>query len=200
VCRGHRLDSRFAPKSGYRYDGLYRVESYWGEKGRDGFQVYRFRLERLPGQAKIGDLEQVDTSPAVSLLDAGNQSPQREIAMISRIIRSTMVGNQIKRLYDYTCQFCGVRLVTPAGPYAESCHIRPLGKPHNGPDTMDNVLCLCPTCHVLFDARAITLSDEMEALPKMGRIRTHPQHPPSLEHNLLVWVDKQPALRELLTD
>jgi hypothetical protein len=33
----------------------------------------------------------------------------------------------------------------------EAAHIRPLGAPHNGPDTLDNTLCLCPNHHVLFD-------------------------------------------------
>lgn len=29
----------------------------------------------------------------------------------------------------------------PAGFYAEAAHIRPLGRPHNGPDTKDNLIC-----------------------------------------------------------
>jgi hypothetical protein len=33
----------------------------------------------------------------------------------------------------------------------EAAHIRPLGAPHNGPDTWDNTLCLCPNHHVPFD-------------------------------------------------
>ena len=33
----------------------------------------------------------------------------------------------------------------------EAAHIRPLGAPHNGPDTLDNTLCLCPNHHVPFD-------------------------------------------------
>ena len=30
----------------YRYDGLYRVASYWQESGRDGFKIWRFRIEK----------------------------------------------------------------------------------------------------------------------------------------------------------
>jgi putative restriction endonuclease len=30
----------------FRYDGLYRVEQYWPEKGHSGFVVYRYRLIR----------------------------------------------------------------------------------------------------------------------------------------------------------
>jgi SAD/SRA domain/Resolvase, N terminal domain len=32
----------------YRYDGLYRVARYWEERGRDGFKIWRFRIEKLP--------------------------------------------------------------------------------------------------------------------------------------------------------
>jgi putative restriction endonuclease len=35
VCRGYTLDSPYAPKTGYRYDGLYRIESCWQETGKD---------------------------------------------------------------------------------------------------------------------------------------------------------------------
>jgi predicted restriction endonuclease len=32
-----------------------------------------------------------------------------------------------------------------------------LGTPHNGPDSVGNVLCVCPNCHVLLDYGAIKL-------------------------------------------
>lgn len=44
VIRGSTHQSAFSPKQGYRYDGLYQVESYWREKGASGFFVWRFRL------------------------------------------------------------------------------------------------------------------------------------------------------------
>ena len=47
VVRGAHPDVHDAPPSGYRYDGLYRVADYWAETGRDGFRVWRFRLEQL---------------------------------------------------------------------------------------------------------------------------------------------------------
>ena len=36
-------------------------------------------------------------------------------------------------------------------PIAIGAHIKDLGRPHNGPDTEENVLCLCPNHHALFD-------------------------------------------------
>ena len=50
--------------------------------------------------------------------------------------------------------------MTPAGPYAEAAHIQPLGKPHNGPDVPENILCLCPNDHLLFDMGALTIDDD----------------------------------------
>ncbi|KAJ3090003.1 hypothetical protein HK102_004931 [Quaeritorhiza haematococci] len=53
VIRGYKLDSDFAPQSGYRYDGLYRVEKMWYEKGQAGFLVFKYCLKRLPGQPPL---------------------------------------------------------------------------------------------------------------------------------------------------
>jgi hypothetical protein len=35
--------------------------------------------------------------------------------------------------------------------------MRPVGSPHHGPASVDNVLCLCPNDHVLFDRGVIAL-------------------------------------------
>ena len=46
LIRGATPGSVHGPEEGYRYDGLYRVESYWREPGRSGYQVWRYRLVR----------------------------------------------------------------------------------------------------------------------------------------------------------
>ncbi|XP_046660449.1 uncharacterized protein LOC124354207 [Homalodisca vitripennis] len=51
VIRGYKLQSRYAPEEGYRYDGLYSVEKHWTAQGLSGFQVIKFALKRLPDQA-----------------------------------------------------------------------------------------------------------------------------------------------------
>src|SRR5215213_8919725 len=48
VVRGANLDSPYAPRGGYRYDGLYIADDYWQEPGRSGFRVWRYRLVKLP--------------------------------------------------------------------------------------------------------------------------------------------------------
>ena len=71
--------------------------------------------------------------------------------------------------------------MTPGGPYAEGAHIRPLGRPHDGPDVEANVICLCPDDHVRFDYGAIVLTDTLEILDTMegtslGPLRTVAGH------------------------
>jgi putative restriction endonuclease len=74
----------------------------------------------------------------------------------------------VKELHDYSCQICGIRLETPAGPYAEGAHIRPLGRPHDGPDDLTNLLCLCPNHHVLFDNGALSVGDDFHVVTRDG--------------------------------
>ncbi|KZT61381.1 hypothetical protein CALCODRAFT_491183 [Calocera cornea HHB12733] len=55
VVRGFKLDSKYAPEEGYRYDGLYVVEKAWMETGLNpgGFKVCKFAMRRLPDQPPI---------------------------------------------------------------------------------------------------------------------------------------------------
>ncbi|MGK5442657.1 YDG/SRA domain-containing protein [Micromonospora sp. URMC 105] len=144
VIRGAGGDPKYSPKAGLRYDGLFRVVDHWHDTGKDGFQIWRYRLVAL---------ESADPPPAGTLGATGPAA--RTEATIQRLVRSTAVANKVKRLHEHKCQVCGIQLATPAGPYAEAAHIRALGKPHNGPDVASNVLCLCPNDHLLFDTGAI---------------------------------------------
>ncbi|KAG6329346.1 hypothetical protein ID866_9744 [Astraeus odoratus] len=55
VIRGYKLQSRYGPSEGYRYDGLYEVKKCWTEKGlgKGGHLVCKFAFVRLPGQPDI---------------------------------------------------------------------------------------------------------------------------------------------------
>ena len=77
---------------------------------------------------------------------------------------------------------CGTRLEGLSGPYAEAAHIRPLGAPHHGPDTPDNILCLCPNHHVLLDHGGVGLAEDLSLIGAVGRVAVHPQHRISGEH------------------
>jgi len=53
VIRSSQSTSAYAPYTGYRYDGLYRITARRRVKGRNGFMVCRCVMERLPDQPPI---------------------------------------------------------------------------------------------------------------------------------------------------
>ena len=73
-----------------------------------------------------------------------NQISSHRETTILRVVRDTRQAKKVKQIYGYRCQVCNVVLEEKAGPYAESAHIKLLGSPHNGPDTLNNLPCLCP--------------------------------------------------------
>jgi len=173
VIRGYKLDSPYAPETGYRYDGLYVVEEYWQETGKSGFKVWRYRL------TKIG----LGHCPPLKRGQESTNPPIRQETTTMRIVRDTGKSRYVKALYDYTCQMCGIQLKTPTGAYAEGAHIKALGIPHNGPDNESNLLCLCPNCHVLFDSGAVAISDVLRVLGILGEplLYCEPHHEIAIE-------------------
>ena len=84
--------------------------------------------------------------------------PARVKVEVYRILRDTRLALKVKQLHRYRCQVCGSCIVLSDGSlYAEAHHIRPLGKPHNGPDSLSNLVCLCPNHHVEMDYRVSQL-------------------------------------------
>lgn len=175
VIRGWTHRSPFAPQAGYRYEGLYTVERFWHEKGSAGFKVWRFSLVRFlePSALSCGSQLTIAT---------GNATPGRTQRAVMRIVRKTVLSGQIKLIYDFCCQVCGTRLLGPAGPYAEAAHVRPLGKPHDGPDTADNILCLCPNHHYLFDVGAFGIRSDLNLIGMAGLLRLDKRHALNREH------------------
>lgn len=182
VSRGSQLDSPYAPKGGYRYDGLYRIDDFWHEEGKDGFLVYRFRFVKL-GRSTSEILDTPTKSDELKFKSPeGTTHPGRAQIYTSRVIRNSAVANHVKEVYRYKCQVSGVILNTPTGPYAEGCHIKAVGSPHNGPDTVNNVLCLSPNMHVLFDKGAIAIADDFKLLGIEGELTVDPHHEISIEY------------------
>jgi putative restriction endonuclease len=174
VSRGSNADSSYAPPSGYKYGGLYRIENVWSDIGRDGYKIWRYKFIKLSNSEII-------TPTITSAPPQGLRVTQRTQVTTSRIIRSSAIGNYVKRLYDYTCQISGVQLDTPNGRYAEACHIQPVGRPHNGPDDVSNVLCLSPNMHVLFDLGAISINDDLTLIGIEGILNIRDEHDLSQE-------------------
>ena len=169
VVRGHTLDSQYSPTAGYAYCGLYTVEDYWHEAGQHGFLVWRYRLVKL--------VQTIPTPTTAIQIPTGETTPasRQEVAVL-RIVRDTQKAMNVKRHHAYECQICGTALVTPAGLYAEAAHIRPLGSPHNGPDIEENILCLCPNHHVMFDNGSFSIADDFSLIGLKGKLRTAHSH------------------------
>lgn len=181
VIRGYKLESMYAPENGYRYDGLYRVEDYWREKGRSGYYVWRFRLVKVTNEPSP-ETTTLSTRETKKSYSPGNESPQRMEVRTQRIVRTTAVGEYVKGLYDCACQRCGLRIVSKGGPYAEAAHIRPLGRPHDGPDVPENVLCLCPNCHTEFDFGVWAIADDHGLVGVSGKMTLHASHNVDSKH------------------
>lgn len=180
----------------YRYEGLFRVTRYWKDRGQDGYFVWQFDLVRLDPAEATAWGETWTTAPPVPLaFDLGGLPPSllvdlpadvfvapRATVVSERIVRDTAVVRRLKRLHDFRCQLCTTRLDTPAGPYAEGAHVRPLGHPHDGPDVLENLLCLCPNCHVRFDTGGVSVWDDGRLLGMAGRLQTVPGHTVHPDH------------------
>ena len=137
----------------YRYDGLYLVERWWVDRGKSGFRIYRFALRKI-------DDKPISTPAGELPLPASNQEPDRVRSYTTRIVRDTLASEAVKDIHNHVCQACSTRIERPGGAYAQAAYIRPLGRPHNGPDRADNILCLCPNCHILFDGWAFAIEDD----------------------------------------
>ena len=149
---------------GLRYDGLYEVEDAWIAPGLSGYRVCRYRLSQLP---TVLDRESGIRQPAA--LDRGSRgAAQRAASTHYRLKRDGVVPRQVKELYGYACQICGVRICTVAGLYAEGAHLVALG--WGGDDHTSNVLCLCPNHHVMLDHGAIALTETLQVVNRVGDV------------------------------
>ena len=179
VIRGANGDPTHSPASGFRYDGLYRVADHWSEIGKSGHRIWRYRLVRLTAR---------EASPFVppTNLPPGNPKPKTSTGVTTRIVRSTAVAVSVKKLYDDYCQVCDTRLEVPGGAVSEGAHIRALGRPHLGPDVPENVLCLCPNHHALFDDGGIFITTDLKVRDYLGNLlgplNKHGKHPLDQDH------------------
>ncbi|WP_380280708.1 HNH endonuclease [Kitasatospora purpeofusca] len=106
----------------------------------------------------------------------------RRTSTSSSVVRDAALAAAVKEIHDHRCQVCGTRLAYKRNPYSEAAHIRGLGTPHDGPDELHNLLCLCPNHHVLFDGLEIYVDgddivQETRGGKSLGRLRRHPDHP-----------------------
>jgi hypothetical protein len=135
-------------------------------------------LSANPGKTKLSD------KPS-----SGAKS-EPSYALVERRIRDTKKTRWVKEQHDYACQVCALQIVTPNRSYVEGCHIVPLGNSHLGEDEVDNILALCPNCHVRFDYGTIVIDENLAVLEwptgkKISTLRTVSEHQVSPKY--LAW-------------
>lgn len=89
------------------------------------------------------------------MLGESGGTTKRVLTTSWRIVRDTVKVTKLKTLYADECQLCRQTLKLGQETYSEGHHLKPLGFPHNGPDDENNILILCPNCHVQFDFGAV---------------------------------------------
>jgi len=172
VIRGHKHKSPLSPKSGYIYAGLYSVVDAWQETGKSGFKICRFRLIYAGDNSERKSAEEIELE-----LDHDVREKKRVRGTVLRIVRDSKLAHDVKALYKHKCQVCNVAIPTKNGFYSEGAHIRAIGKPHNGDDSLANLICLCPNHHVMFDKGSFAISDNYELLGvESGKLLVHEKH------------------------
>lgn len=169
VTRGHKHKSKFSPPTGYVYGGLYRVTEHFENIGKDSFLICRYKLQKI----KTSYSEQINLQQ--EFFEADKESKRLETTIL-RIIRDTKLSQDFKKLYNYTCQVCEIRISIKGIGYAEAAHIRPLGRPHNGQDKSNNLLCLCPNHHVMLDKGIIAIENNFDLIGIDGKLSVHKNH------------------------
>lgn len=172
VIRGAKHKSPYSPKEGYKYGGLYLVVEAYLIEGRDGFDVCQYILEKLDPSSASPSVQELAVT-----LDHSVRSAKRKEVIVSRLSRDAQLSKTVKELYDYRCQVCGTAIPTKEGFYAEGAHIKPLGSPHNGEDSLANLICLCPNHHKMFDFGSFSISDDYSLLGcENGSLKVLKQH------------------------
>lgn len=122
-----------------------------------GQRVFRFVVTKVKNPA--GPASSLPVLAAAGLASDVQEPPARYTATTSRIVRDTRLSSRLKTAYRHKCQLCGFQQTTGAGQYySEGHHIRPLGRPHNGPDARGNIIVLCSRHHVDFDYGVVAIN------------------------------------------
>lgn len=115
-------------------------------------------IKSLKGYIYFSKLQELYINENYSIEEENKEKVIRIRREIEILLRNQELVNQIKKIYNNTCQICGKRIcIGNEKFYSEVHHIHPLGKPHNGPDIIENMICVCPNCHTLLDYNALLL-------------------------------------------
>lgn len=112
----------------------------------------------IPGPGGI-PTPPVQTNPILIATDEPDETEDllyilRRAREVAAQIRNPTNIRELKALYANECAFCKVQTIGGLNPttfYSEAAHIKPVGEPHNGPDTKENMILLCSDHHLQFD-------------------------------------------------
>lgn len=132
-------------------------------------------LSEEPAWPDRNDEDEPDKDQGIVPLDAYDFGPgqpeligapaNRRIVeqLISRKWRDKKFKFHVRRAYDRTCAFTGLRLINGKGrPEVEAAHIRPVE--HGGNDWVRNGIALSGTVHWMFDRGLLSLSEDLTIL------------------------------------
>jgi 5-methylcytosine-specific restriction protein A len=119
---------------------------------KNGISKVKEYIEFTEEQKRILLIENITNDELI-----GEQAT-RKLREAEVLVRKRRFIERIKSKYTNTCQLCNTKLeIRDKVLYSEIHHIKPLGRPHNGPDITENMLCVCPNCHVKLDLGVIKL-------------------------------------------
>lgn len=111
-------------------------------------------------------------------------SPMRETRQVATFRRIKENRDRLEEWYGGRRQLCNEHLGSRHGAIFDAAHIQPLA--HGGPDTVDNMLSLCPNHHRQIDLGAIGIDPDTHAI--LAPIETAPSSLTTLvvrsEHHL----------------
>ena len=143
---------------------------HWESEGLDRFLEWRRDFYVARDMVAV-DLNVEEAGRTTELTSHGrDETPPRRAVQESRIIRNSALGRFLKSLYLHRCQICRFTFTLAAGRrYAETHHIRPLGREHKGIDKETNMIVLCPNHHSMMDYGAIAIHpDRMTVIDVSG--------------------------------
>jgi len=144
------------------------------------------RKRFIKSQKEVSYLENIliNTQQGTSVLERlpNINNPPYEIK-IRKKDYDTYVANKVLRdtvvsIYNGKCQICDkkylyINTLGELKEYAEGAHIKAKNPNIGGSDSLDNLLCLCASCHALFDLGAYWVDERHVVKDINGKIVNH---------------------------
>lgn len=122
-------------------------------KDRALYEKYRNELDILNDQEQeeLSNIVQDDRDKMIEeLKNLKATDPKYITVQTKQYLRDNKTVVQLKKIHDYRCQMCGIRIPKADGTfYIEAAHIT--AKKDKGPELPNNLLILCPNHHKEFD-------------------------------------------------